>query len=257
MRNHRPLRSSLLVVSLLSLGTLVWFGRPQPVRGKPAAAPKAEKIDVKAIKCEEGSVKFVPRDVKLACKDEYRDCETDISLVAKNCSKDFLEFTKLEMYEQNRRSLILEFSPASIVPPGAAWQEKVPWTTVGNVEAVVFFRPAGSSNVDKAMTDVKVRNHALDTAKAACEKCSGTWGRYGINNKERCNCKTKDAGKKCTDGNQCQGQCLFDGYDNKGYENGHCSDIERVAGCVNIVAKGQSKLPPRNPPPRKLPTCLD
>jgi hypothetical protein len=255
MRTHILLRSSFVVVSLLFAATVI----PDSAlgRGKPVDKDHAAKVDVKAIKCEEGQVRFMPRDVKLVCKDEYRDCEADIPLVAKNCSKEFLEFTKLEIFEQNRRSLILEFSPASIIPPGAAWQEKVPWTTVGDVEAVVYFRPAGASSADKVSTDVKVRNFALDTAKAACEKCSGSWGKYGINNKERCNCKTKDADKKCTDGMQCQGICLFDGYDNAGRELGHCSDVERVTGCKNVVAKGQSKLPPKNPPPRKLATCLD
>jgi hypothetical protein len=246
-----------LSLSLLLAAVPIFASGIAAARGKEAEKDKSAKVDIKAIKCEEGAVRFIPRDVKLKCKDEYRDCEADIPLVAKNCSKDFLEFTKLEIFEQNRKSLVLEFSPASIIPPGSAWQEKIPWTSAGDVEAVVFFRPAGASSADKVSTDVKVRNAALDTAKAACEKCSGTWGKFGINNKERCNCKAKDAGKLCTDGDQCLGQCLFDTYDNKGIEHGHCSDIERVAGCVNIVAKGQSKFPPRNPPPRKLPTCLD
>jgi hypothetical protein len=229
-------------------------------RGKAggAAEKPTPKVDIKSLKCQDDPVRFLPREVKLACKDEYRDCDADIPLVAKNCSKEFLEFVKLEMFEQNRRSLVLEFSPPSIIPPGAAWQEKVPWSTSGDLQAVVYFRPPGSGGTgESASAEVKVKNAGLEAAQAACQRCNGTWGKFGVNNKERCDCKTKDAGKKCLDGDECQGECLFDTYDLKGREIGHCSDNERVRGCVNIVAKGQSKIPPTNPPPRKLPTCLD
>ena len=63
-------------------------------RGKAggAAEKPAPKVDIKSLKCQDDPVRFLPREVKLACKDEYRDCDADIPLVAKNCSKEFLEF---------------------------------------------------------------------------------------------------------------------------------------------------------------------
>lgn len=209
-------------------------------------------------KCPPGetTVKVTPLELKLKCKDGFHECEADIPLKAKNCTGGFLEFTKLEMYEHDRRSLVLEFSPASIVPPGATWKEQVPWTTAGEVEAVVYFRPSGGSDTDAARAQVKVVNRALDDAKKSCERCSGTWGKYGINQNEGCNCKSPDADKTCYDGDECKGQCLFMQYDGRGREVGKCSDHERLSGCLEIVAKGASKFPVRLPPPRKLPTCL-
>lgn len=260
MRTCSSLGIASLVACFLVSGFLETpaFSKGKVAPPPPKAAEKSDKVDIKALKCPEGAqVMFLPREAKLVCKDEYRDCETEIKLLAKNCGKEFLEFWKLEMFEQGRKSLVLEFSPASIIPGGSGWQEHIPWTTAGDLEAVVYYRPPGGGSSDSARTEIKVRNVGLDAAKAACEQCKGTWGKYGVNHKEGCNCKTKDADKICHDGDECEGECLFHTYDGQGREVGHCSDQQRMSGCINIVAKGQSKVTPRNPPPRKLPTCLD
>jgi len=257
MRTHlgRPVRPHLVVQrSLPRLAFLLALAAASPfasAKGKGGDAAGSRK-------CPPGetTVKVTPLELKLKCKDGFHECEADIPLKAQNCTGGFLEFTKLEMYEHDRRSLVLEFSPASIVPPGATWKEQVPWTTPGEVEAVVYFRPSGGSDTDAARAQVKVVNRALDDAKKSCERCSGTWGRYGINQNEGCNCKSPDADKTCYDGDECKGQCLFMQYDGRGREVGKCSDHERLSGCLEIVAKGASKFPVRLPPPRKLPTCL-
>lgn len=239
-----------LWLSGLALAALALFA------GSPALAkpPKGEP----AKKCAPGesSVKGAPLDLKLKCKDGWKDCETDIPLKAQNCTSGFVEFVRLEMYEKDRRSLSLEFSPASIVPPGGTWKEQVPWTTPGEMEAVVYYRTAGESATDAARFPVKVANKGLDDAHAACDRCQGTWGRYGLNQNEGCNCRAADAGKTCHDGDDCQGQCLFMAYDNKGNQIGKCSDNQRVVGCAEIVEKGATKLKPVMPPPRKHPVCF-
>mgnify|MGYP000913347911 CR=1 FL=1 len=263
MQILRSLSSYSFATSIAALLVFSLGGTPaasaKPSGGGKEKGVKEKEIDPKSIKCpSESSTVYIPeRDIKLTCKDGFSDCESDIPLFAKNCTSNFIEVTKLEMYEHDRPSMILDFSPASIVPPGGAWREKIPWTTPGEVRAVVHFRPPGGGTTDTAGGPVKVVNAGRDAAMAACEKCQGTWGKYGINAKEGCNCKTKDAGKTCQDGNQCQGLCLFDGYDGSGREQGHCSEKERVSGCMNIVQKGQLKLPVKVPPPRKLPICID
>lgn len=257
-----PILRSFSIFSVAAL-LVCSLGAVAPAGAKPAGGGKEKgvnkELDAKTIKCpSENSTIYIPdREIKLACKDGFSDCESDIPLLAKNCSSNFLEVTKLEMYEHDRPSLILDFSPASIVPPGGAWKEKIPWTTPGEVRAVVHFRAPGGGSADTAGGPVKVVNPGRDSAMAACQKCEGVWGKYGINAKEGCNCKTKDAGKVCQDGNQCQGLCLFDGYDGSGREQGHCSERQRMNGCLNIVQKGQLKLPVKVPPPRKLPVCID
>ena len=224
-----------------------------------AASAKGKKGDAApAAKCspDESTVKVAPVELKLKCKDGFHDCEADIPLKAQNCTSGFLEFTKLEMYEHDRRSMVLEFNPAAIVGPGSSWKEQIPWTTDGDVEAVVYYRPSGGSSTDAARGKVKVVNRGLEDAKKSCDKCNGTWGKYGINQTDGCNCKSPDAGKVCHDGDECKGQCLFVEYNSQGREVGKCSDSVRLSGCMEIIAKGALQLPVRLPPPRKLPTCL-
>src|SRR5215216_271253 len=48
--------------------------------------------------------------------------------------------------------------------------------------------------------------------KEACDACGGLWGIHGIEPVESCICRTSDGGERCTDGRQCEGQCLV-GYD--------------------------------------------
>jgi hypothetical protein len=241
--------AGLAMLGLLLLGA----GGAQ---GKP---PKLGQLDAGGKKqCGPGDtvVKMDPMEAKLKCKEGFHECEGELPLKAKNCTGQYMEFTKLELYEHDRRTMEMEFSPTSIVPPGLAWKTTIPWTTPGEVQAVVYYRTPGEKDSDTVRAVVKVSNKTLDDAMAACEKCNGKWGRYGINATEGCNCRPKDAGKVCTDGDQCKGQCMFERFDNTGKEYGKCSDTERVTGCWNIVQHGASKYPPRLPIPRKLPTCL-
>ena len=239
----------------------------RPVVGKPAAGkPVGTKPQDAARKPEppkagcsphESGFVMTPVDVALKCDESWEKCESDIPLRAKNCTGEFQSIYRLEMYESGRRSLELEFDPAPIVPSGASWKELIPWTTPGDLEAVVFFRAPGSTSEQSVRGTIKIANKGLAAAKTACEKCSGVWGRYGVNRQQGCNCKTTDAGKVCIDGDDCEGLCLFRRYDDQAREEGVCSEQQRMTGCISIVMKGQSQLKPRIPPPKKLPTCLD
>ncbi len=52
-----------------------------------------------------------------------------------------------------------------------------------------------------------------------------------------CNPITSDAGKVCTDSDQCEGICLAEDGD---AESGRCSHTEQVIGCVFEMTKGKS-----------------
>ncbi len=52
-----------------------------------------------------------------------------------------------------------------------------------------------------------------------------------------CNPIASDAGKVCTDSDQCEGVCLAEDGD---AESGRCSDTEKVIGCVFEMRKGKS-----------------
>jgi len=81
-----------------------------------------------------------------------------------------------------------------------------------------------------------------------CVACHGEWGIHGLSETESCNCRTSDAGKRCTDGNDCQGLCIADesnpeyelaacsaGY---GFLVGRCSAFAGVFGCWAFIADG-------------------
>lgn len=230
-----------------------------PGKGPATAPPPAPAATAKA-SCQgsEGQVSLLPAEGDIKCNEEFEDCDGKIELVANNCTGEFQSFYKLELYEGGRRQQILEFDPAGLASPGGGrWKETIPWTTPGELEAVVYYHPPGQSGEFSVRGPVKVINRALNAAKEACVKCEGTWGRFGVNKFQGCNCKMPDAGKTCYDGDECQGYCLFRRYDSEAREEGECSETQRIQGCVGIIFKGQSKVEPRRPPPRKQATCID
>lgn len=230
-----------------------------PGKGPATAPPPAPAATAKA-SCQgsEGQVSLLPAEGDIKCNEEFEDCDGKIELVANNCTGEFQSFYKLELYEGGRRQQILEFDPAGLASPGGGrWKETIPWTTPGELEAVVYYHPPGQSGEFSVRGPVKVINRALNAAKEACVKCEGTWGRFGVNKFQGCNCKMPDAGKTCYDGDECQGYCLFRRYDSEAREEGECSETQRIQGCVGIIFKGQSKVEPRRPPPRKQATCMD
>jgi hypothetical protein len=91
-------------------------------------------------------------------------------------------------------------------------------------------------------------------SKTACDACGGKWARHGLAEVESCICKTKDGGKACTDGNDCQAHCVAKDADfvvvqkgppAKGHWKGKCSEYDTVFGCYRFVPKGASKKPPQ------------
>jgi hypothetical protein len=46
--------------------------------------------------------------------------------------------------------------------------------------------------------------------KETCEAEAGAWGRLGLSQDERCNPATSDAGKTCSNQNECESACLAD-----------------------------------------------
>ena len=86
------------------------------------------------------------------------------------------------------------------------------------------------------------------TSKAGCDACKGLWAKHGIADTESCICKTKDAGKACRDGAECEGTCLVaddakfevavPGPPPRGFFTGRCSDYDATFGCHRSIANG-------------------
>ena len=87
--------------------------------------------------------------------------------------------------------------------------------------------------------------------KESCEKQGGRWGRIGIMPKESCNLPTKDAGKICSDSNECEGACIAElakeDYKKVWEERrtirtkGKCTPWVIVVGCQARVQNGKVK----------------
>jgi hypothetical protein len=86
------------------------------------------------------------------------------------------------------------------------------------------------------------------TTKVGCDACGGRWAIHGIAETESCICKTKDGGKACRDGAECEGNCLLGedakmevvekGPPPKGFFVGRCSDYDATFGCFRSIATG-------------------
>jgi hypothetical protein len=83
--------------------------------------------------------------------------------------------------------------------------------------------------------------------KEACGACNGVWAIHGLGETEACNCRTKDGGKLCRDGAECEASCIADenrfevvqaGPPAKGFYVGNCSEFETAFGCFKFIAAG-------------------
>jgi hypothetical protein len=112
-----------------------------------------------------------------------------------------------------------------------------------------------------AATGPAADKRALEAARAAdrpqtkeaCDACRGEWKRHGLADEEGCRCRTKDAGKACRDGTDCEGQCIAQDTDfvvadkgppPKGHYKGKCSEFDTTFGCMRVIPPGASKRGP-------------
>ena len=82
------------------------------------------------------------------------------------------------------------------------------------------------------------------TDQAACEQRGGRWGAAGLNPTPVCNLPTKDAGKVCRDGSECEsGACIADLTPAQKTHlpqqlPGKCSAWRKNPGCLSHVERG-------------------
>ena len=76
--------------------------------------------------------------------------------------------------------------------------------------------------------------------EAECKKCNGDWGIHGLSEINSCLCRTRDAGKECKDGLECEGECVVVDHRTEitdpgppalGYFLGRCSERDLQFGC--------------------------
>jgi len=76
---------------------------------------------------------------------------------------------------------------------------------------------------------------------AACKAAGGNWTRLGIPCEaceKRCDLKTTDSGKRCTDSNQCQGSCVASG---ESSTSGKCAAYVFTFSCYYYMQSGKAR----------------
>jgi len=79
--------------------------------------------------------------------------------------------------------------------------------------------------------------------KESCEAIGGYWETMSFSGNGYCNKMTSDAGKECTDADECEGHCITNAYPDelqiqeKGYveATGICSNRMILVGCYGRV----------------------
>jgi hypothetical protein len=83
--------------------------------------------------------------------------------------------------------------------------------------------------------------------EAECRACNGNWGVHGMRDEASCLCRTRDAGKTCKDGLDCEGECevvddkmeiVEPGPPPRGYFVGRCTEFDHVFGCRRLLMDG-------------------
>jgi hypothetical protein len=80
---------------------------------------------------------------------------------------------------------------------------------------------------------------SIPTTEAGCVAHKGNWSQQGLlGGPYRCDLKATDARKRCTDGSQCEGECLVDNTVALGARAvGSCSEFVATYGCHRFVRR--------------------
>ena len=213
----------------------------------------------------------------LTCADEHRSCRGALSIEVLNCTAESVSLDPVAILRPGQRSEArVEYVPDSPIALGDSFAfHPTVYQRGGYSIAIVVLR--GDRTEPLPTIEVEVEDPALDRALAACTACNGRWGREGMLQIEGCNCRPRDAGKICHDGDECEGACLPDGVevitkahpltcDRRGHCSvsmgsgrlvGHCSDRMAIFGCHSEIPRGASKEPPAWLPLRAPSICVD
>ncbi len=187
-------------------------------------------------------------------------CSLETPVTVRNCSSAPISIAGIEINNAGSRWL-LELDDGTLQPE-ATVSPTIRGFNVGRQQLVVRYREADGR--ERAVTRWVTVNHPEREARlAACRACSGQWGVHGLSGVESCNCQTRDAGQECRDGNECEGQCLYERSEEirKASQScsggtcnvtlravrlvGRCAPYRVTFGCHSYVPDGESERAPR------------
>jgi hypothetical protein len=107
---------------------------------------------------------------------------------------------------------------------------------------------------------------ARPSTEAECRACNGEWGVHGLMEVQSCRCHTRDAGKRCKDGLECEGECVLQsgatevvepGPPRRGYFVGRCSEFDVLFGCYPLLTDGTVAHGPTSLEEPPADVCID
>lgn len=105
---------------------------------------------------------------------------------------------------------------------------------VSRVPPGCAFKPCPGQDDGTPVESEQIAPGETETAKS-CQAKGGEWQRRYAG--YFCNFPANDAGRSCTDGEHCEGDCLAE---EPSVKQGRCSDFQTVYGCVNLLKDGKA-----------------
>lgn len=219
------------------------------------------------------------------CTHDYVNCDGELEITLINCGEDSVELMQLEVKKgpatpgKFQGKTTFNFNPEeSVIPAGrqrvfrnSAIYRDGKYTIKANYLIV-------NRKLMLQLPPIHIREifPLRDAAMAKCRACKGDWGGHGIMGIVGCNCRTKDAGRTCRDGVECEGVCLLDHAEQvtepptappttpsvepkviHGRPVGKCSEFQEKYGCYTIIPEGESLKPPKILPLGGSFICVD
>jgi hypothetical protein len=229
---------------------------PAPATTQPASAPARPA----ACSTATGPVLLAPA-LDLACKHPDRfspgSCQGETTITLLNCGRAPITLERIILRELGRKpGMTITYDGSQHggqIAPGSAWTHTYQdmrarrFTVVAQLSAPAVAPPPAT---------LVVRNPMLEAARTRCKAapCNGDFVTRGMLQILACSCRMPDAGKPCTDGDQCHGKCIST--PKQGYR---CSRYKTVFGCHNYLPRGWSRQkPPAKGLRRRVPSiCVD
>jgi hypothetical protein len=202
-------------------------------------------------------------DLDLACARGHSECAGSLSPAVVNDGDEPVVVQRIAIRYADSE-IVTELTPPSgeeRLAPGARWERAFEVRLPGEHEVRAAVVTADGFRVETSVRTARVRNPALEAARAECDACAGVWGTWGIAQSEGCICRTSDAGRACRDGEECEGLCLFERFEEvspgMGVPVGRCSEMRVMFGCHPVIRAGASSDPPVSRPWRAPTICID
>lgn len=254
---------------------------PQVVVERAVEAVAPSPYEAAAICAGDGAaaVRVHVEDVVLECADgQLEACRGENRFAVANCGATpvVLQAVRFEDPDDARRALIVEPGEGRLAPGTAwAWRTHVFNEQAMRMRVVVVDEDAAAIAVAERV--VRVTNPTRAAAMAACVACDGVWGIQGLRYRDACNCRARDAGQACRDGEACEGACMFERWDISapaqapgcvgkkcpgrpagiGRPIGRCSERVAIRGCHTLLQEDIADRPDEAVPWGVSRICID